>query len=218
MESAKDESAGARSAAAGQPEAGVDDAVLADRILPEVYDELRRLAAGILRGAGGAGPARAGGGGGVGGARAGVTLQPTLLVHEAWLKLGGSGVKWESEGHFRAVAALAMRQVLADHARARRRLKRGGGRASVTLDTSMLGVDGPGSRTGPDLDRLDVALEELERRSPRMARLVVYRFFGDLSVEDAARRLGVSVSTAEADWRFARAWLRRWLEGGGVPA
>ena len=155
-------------------------------MLPVVYDELRRIAAGMLRQHGA------------------MTIQPTALVHEAYLKLSAEhSSRWADACHFRAVASIAMRRVLADHAKARRRLKRGGGRVQVTLHADYgLGVE-------TDLTDVDEALEELELSSPRVARLVIYRFFGDLSVAQAAERLGVSLSTAEADWRFARAWLKR---------
>jgi RNA polymerase sigma factor (TIGR02999 family) len=182
---------------AHQPEDGsiTEPADLA-RMLPLVYDELRSIAGGML------------------GGRARVTLQPTMLVHEAFMKVAAERKgEWKDEGHFRAVASIAMRRVLADHVRGRSRLKRGGDHQRVSLDLNALGT---GEQHGAA--ELDAALDELEASSPRVARLVIYRFFGDLSVEQSAERLGISVSTAEADWRFARAWLRRRLKGTGDTA
>lgn len=142
-------------------------------------------------------------------ANAGWTLQPTALVHEAYMRLSSEhSSEWGDEAHFRAIASIAMRRVLADHAKSRRRLKRGGGRRGVTIDGDVVGA------AEPELTDVDAAIAELEQTSPRVARLVIYRFLGDLSVPQAAERLGVSVSTAEADWRFARAWLKRRLSGG----
>lgn len=174
------------------PPPGEAEAV--DRMLPLVYDELRRIAAGLLR------------------HRSPVSLQPTALVHEAFLRVAvDCKGEWNDEGHFRSIASIAMRRVLADHVRNRSSLKRGGGRRPLTLDVNALGTD---ERHGAA--ELDAALEELERSSPRVARLVIYRFFGDLSVAQAAERLGISLSTAETDWRFARAWFKQRLAGSGA--
>lgn len=142
-----------------------------------------------------------------------MSLRPTALVHEAFIKVAGERKgEWADEAHFRAVASLAMRRILADYVRTRTRLKRGGPSARrVSLDLDVLGIGEPTKAV-----ELDAALEELEADSPRVAKLVVYRFFGDLSVRQAAERLNVSVATAEADWRFARVWLRRRL-GGSDP-
>lgn len=157
------------------------------RLMPIVYQELRRVAAAMLRGSG---P---------------LTIQPTALVHEAFMKLSGehSSSLVEHE-QVRALAALAMRRILIDHVRARRAHKRGSGQRAVSIDVSLLAA-----RDHCDAEALDEALATLESEHPRVAQLVIYRFFGGLSVESAADRLGVSVSTAETDWRFARAWLKR---------
>lgn len=167
----------------------------AERLLPLVYHELRRIASSML----GSGPA--------------LTIQPTALVHEAFLKLSREEAShWNDESHFRAVASIAMRRILADHARTRGRIKRGGPgakRVDLTLCSDSL------SLTHADPADLHEALRDLEAANPRVAKLVVYRFFGDLDVVQAAERLGVSVSTAEADWRFARAWLKRRLSDAG---
>jgi len=160
----------------------------AARLMPMVYDELRRIAAGMLRRS----DSR--------------TLQPTALVHEAFLNMGAPRDGWTDESHFRAIASLAMRRVLADHVRGRTAHKRGGGERPLSLDVNALGSGERHSAEG-----LHVALEELESSKPRVAKLVIFRFFGDLSVAQAAERLGISLSTAEADWRFARAWLTQRL-------
>jgi RNA polymerase sigma factor (TIGR02999 family) len=140
-----------------------------------------------------------------------------VLVHEAFVKLSAEhSSRWSDEHHFRAVAAMAMRRVLADHAKSRRRLKRGGGRVMVTLGEGNEGPAATAPGGGPDLAEIDDLLRELEADCPRVAQLVIYRFFGDMDVASAAQRLGVSVSTAEADWRFARAWLRQRLGGSIV--
>ncbi|MBY0262573.1 MAG: sigma-70 family RNA polymerase sigma factor [Phycisphaerales bacterium] len=172
------------------PPESTDEA--AARLLPVVYAELRQIAAGMLR------------------RSSPMSLQPTVLVHETFLKMAAQHAEWANESHFRAVASVAMRRVLADHVRGRSRHKRGGGRRPLSLDVSALGT---GERHGAA--DLDAALEELEASSPRVAKLVIFRFFGDLSVQQAAERLGISLSTAEADWRFARAWLKRRLDGAG---
>jgi len=155
-----------------------------------VYAELRRLAAAFLRRE-----------------RAGHTLQPTALVHEAWAKLARlSASHWQSRAHFLAVAARAMRRVLVNHALARQSLKRGGDRRQVTLDAPLRSPGG-----GVDTLELHDAIERLADLDARKARLVEMRFFAGMSVEEVATVLGVSRSTVEADWRFARAWLSREL-------
>lgn len=136
--------------------------------------------------------------------RAGHTLQPTALANEAYLRIAArSGVSWKDRSHFFALCGVIMRGILADHARRRGRAKRGGGWERVTLG-------GVASPTGPNIDlvALDEALSELAKVSERQSRVVEYRFFGGLTVAEAADLLGVSVSTAEDEWRIARAWLR----------
>lgn len=140
--------------------------------------------------------------------RPGHTLQPTALVHEAFLKLQSADPSAaEDRSHFLALAATAMRQILVNHARARATLKRGGGDADrLRLDASDLTASGPGPGQ-LEILALHDALERLAQADPRKARLVELRFFGGLTSADAAAVLGISLSTAEADWRFARAWL-----------
>jgi RNA polymerase sigma factor (TIGR02999 family) len=164
-----------------------------DRLFERVYDRLRTLASGALRGE-----------------RAGHTLQTTALVHEAYVRLSaGRGAEWQDRGHFFGVAARAMRQVLVDHARRRDRLKRGGGWRRTTLDASALG-GGPGT----SVDVLDVhrALARLAAEHPDLERIVEMRFFAGLENREVAEALGVSERTIERHWRFARAWLLRELE------
>jgi RNA polymerase sigma factor (TIGR02999 family) len=174
------------------------DAHASEELLPLVYDELRKLAAQRL-------------------AREppGHTLQATALVHEAYVRLlsGGDEEGWDSRGHFFAAAAEAMRRILMDRARDRRRLKRGGARRREDLDLDALtSPDAPPD----DLIDLDDAIGRLEGFDPRVAALVKLRLFAGLTLEQAAQTLGVSPRTADFDWRFARAWLFDQL-GGGVP-
>lgn len=166
------------------------DADAASELLPLIYSELRGLAGGYFRNQ-----------------PADHTLQPTALVHEAFLRLiDHSEEKWNGRAHFFAVAATAMRQILVDSARRRRSLKRGGGRAR--LDASEVDPASP-ARAGDALDPIDLddALTTLAQSDPRRSRVVELRFFGGLSMPEIAEALGVSLSTAEADWRAARAWL-----------
>lgn len=163
----------------------------ASRLIPIVYEELRRVAASMLR------------------RRVPLTIQPTALVHEAFMRLAKErNGCWNDESHFRALAALAMRRILIDHVRARKSLKRGGNRRAITMDVSMIAAG-----ETCDVTALDDVLAKLEREHPRIAKLVIYRFFGELSVEQAATRLSIPVSAAEVDWRFAKAWIKRHLTG-----
>lgn len=136
------------------------------------------------------------------------TLQPTALVHEAFLKLGkrDAELSWESKAHFQAVAAIAMRQILVDHARRKATQKRGGQFQRVALSTGILGDE-------PNIDfvELDNALKELATKDERKAKVVELRYFGGLTSAETALQLGIACKTAEADWYFARAWLRKQL-------
>ncbi len=169
------------------------DAAAADALLPLVYRDLHAAAEALLRGE-----------------RSGHTLQPTALVHEAYLRLvDQSRVNWAGRTHFCAVAAEAMRRVLVDHARGRGRLKRGGDRERVPLDPGALGTP-----DGVDTLELDDSIRALQAVNERAARVVVMRYFGGLSTAEAAAALGVSDATVEREWRFARAWLFDRLSGG----
>lgn len=135
------------------------------------------------------------------------TLQPTALVNEVYLKLlGDSGRDWKNRAHFFAIASRAMRQVLTDHARRANADKRGGGAHRIPLDEAGgVSVEQP-----LDLLMLDEALEALEKISPRMVSVVVYRFFGDMTEEEIGEILEIASRTVKRDWEFARAWLRDW--------
>ena len=169
----------------------LSDPKQAEELLSAVYDELRQLARGKLRHE-----------------RADHTLQPTALVHEAYLRLvDGNAVGWESRRHFFGTAARAMRQVLVDHARRRAAGKRGGDWERVTLTT---GIGEEHSDVAPVLDLHD-ALEKLVARDEDLARLVELRFFAGLTLDEAADTLGISRRKVAKDWAVARVWLRREL-------
>ena len=166
------------------------DARAVDQLLPLVYGELRRLAARKLTDE-----------------PAGQTLQPTALVHEAYLKLDlGKDRTWNDKTHFQAVAARVMRQILVDHAWQRATQKRGGEWQRVTLSSGVLG-----EKSNIDFLALDEALTQLAALDARKAQVVELRFFGGLTTAEAAEQLGIAAKTAEADWYFARAWLRKQL-------
>jgi RNA polymerase sigma factor (TIGR02999 family) len=165
-----------------------------DELVPLVYDELRELAAAILRHE-----------------RPGHSLQPTALVNEAYLRLiDATKVEWQGRAQFLALAARSMRQVLVDHARSRDAGKRGGDRVRVTLMD-----DAVGARGLQELDLLDIddALEALAALDARKARVIELRFFAGLEMKEIADVLRIGLTTAEDDWYFARAWLRRHLGG-----
>jgi RNA polymerase sigma factor (TIGR02999 family) len=172
-----------------EAEAGRRDGL--EDLLPVVYEELRGLAGAFLRRE-----------------RRGHTLQPTALAHEAWLRLADADqLEWQGRSHFLAVAARVMRRVLIDHARRHGAQKRGGGRQRVTLSeaTPVLGSE------DVDVIALDAALSELAALDDRKARVVEFRFFAGMTMREVAEALGVSQTTAEEDWYFARAWLARRL-------
>ena len=178
------------------------DTAAADRVLPLVYAELRRIARARLRRE-----------------RDGHTLAPTDLVHEAFLRLvDATQVSWQGRVHFYAVAAGVMRRLLVDWARARTAEKRGGGAPHVSVDEpAVAGTVGRVDREDALL-ALDEALRDLARRSERQARVVEYRYFAGLTIEETAEALGVSPTTVRVDWRLARAWLAAVLgPDGGAP-
>jgi RNA polymerase sigma factor (TIGR02999 family) len=140
------------------------------------------------------------------------TLQTTALVNEAYLRLLGSEpIEWNDRSHFLAMASRAMRQILIDYARLRNSEKRGGGR-KVDLESANASLD----PIDPQVLDVDAALHELAGMAPRQAKLVELRFFGGLSLEEAAKVLGISGRTANKDWALARAWLRRRLESAPI--
>jgi RNA polymerase sigma-70 factor (ECF subfamily) len=168
-------------------------------LLPMVYDELRALAEHCFRNE-----------------RGNHTLQPTALVHEAYMRLvDQTSIEWKSRNQFFVIAAKAMRNILVDHARTKGRAKRGGKWQEVTLDAveATMSFDETDSEQ-LDLDRLNAALEELAELDERKARLVELRFFAGLSEKDAAEVLGIARSTAAEHWRMARAWLHRAMKEG----
>ena len=166
---------------AGDPSAAAE-------LLPLVYDELRKLAAARLADE-----------------KPGQTLQATALVHEAYLRLvdGDRARHWESRAHFFAAAAEAMRRLLIDQARRKRRPKHGGGRTRLSLDEALCLRETPDD----DLLALDEALQRFAREEPAKAELVKLHYFAGLSLEEAGRALGISHRTAKRHWAYARAWL-----------
>lgn len=170
------------------------DAAALDALLPVIYDELRRIAARYLRRE-----------------RVEHTLEPTALVHEAYFRLvGQQGVAWHNRAHFFAIAAQLMRRVLIDHARRKQAEKRGGDVEVVRLDTAA--ADLP-ERREIDVVALDEVLTRLAEIDAQQARVVELRFFAGLNVDETAEVLGVSPTTVKREWRMARAWLLRELEG-----
>jgi RNA polymerase sigma factor (TIGR02999 family) len=158
-----------------------------EALLPVVYDELKKLAASYLRRE-----------------RSDHTLQPTALVHEAYLKLvDQTRVSWQNRAHFFGVAAQIMRRILVDHARQHQADKRGGEFQKLQLDENI----DKAVEISSDLLRLDEALDDLAKSDPPLAKLVELRYFGGLTFEEAAEVLGVSVMTAKRHWKLARAWL-----------
>ncbi|HEU4689908.1 MAG TPA: ECF-type sigma factor [Vicinamibacterales bacterium] len=175
-------------------------------LMPLVYDELRRIAAGYVRGE-----------------RPGQTLQATALVNEAFVRMAAERTRhFNSRTHFLAIAALSMRQILIQRARARRALKRGGAPARVTLDDQRVAPDRiqPGfappdqdHRQDIDVLALDEALRKLAALDETLARIVELRYFGGMTVEETAEAVGVSPATVKRQWTLARVWLKRALDG-----
>jgi len=178
----------------GEPQA-------AEALLPVVYDELRKLARQKLRHE-----------------QAGQTLEATALVHEAYLRLVGdrsqeTGIRsqnWDGRGHFFAAAAEAMRRILVESARRKKRLKRGGDMQREAVDEQAIAAP----QIDADLVELDEALNKLAAKDHRKAELVKLRYFAGLTIEQAAQALGISTTTADRDWTYARAWLFREMSKG----
>ncbi len=164
-----------------------------DRLFPLVYEELRRLAAAKMADE-----------------RSGHTLQPTALVHEAWLRLGGeNSPQWKGGAHFFGAAAEAMRRILVDHARARKAMRRGGGVAHQSVDDLEIPVE---EKSDDQLLATNDALEEFSRVDPVKAELVKLRYFVGLTMEEVATAQGISLATAKRSWSYARAWLYREMQ------
>ena len=169
-----------------------DQAAL-DRLMPLVYNELRRLATNYLRRE-----------------RAGHTLQPTALVNEAYLKLVDQrNAKWQNRAQFFGISAQLMRRILVDHARQHHAAKRGG---SQKQRLSITSAEALAQKPEIDLLALNEALDQLSKMDPQQSRIVELKFFGGLSIEETAEVLGIGHATVERDWKMARAWLRRQLE------
>jgi RNA polymerase sigma-70 factor, ECF subfamily len=165
------------------------DQTALDRLMPLVYEELRRMANHYMRNE-----------------RRGHTLQTSALVNEAYLRLvDHENIEWQNRAHFFGVAAQAMRRILVDHARSRNYQKRGGGAQQVSLDEAMTLAEDRAA----ELLALDEALQELAKMDERKSRVVELRYFGGLSLEETAEALGVSVPTVTRDWSTAKAWLMR---------
>ena len=167
--------------------AGEGDSHATKELLHVVYDELRGLAKSWMANT-----------------PPGQTLQPTALVHEAFLRLVGKDqTNWQNRGHFFFAASRAMRDILVENARAKGRIKRGGDRRRVDLDNLSVAIDAPGD----DLLALDAALSQLEKEYPWEHQIVMLRFFAGMTNDEAAKAMDAPLRTIERDWRFARVWL-----------
>ena len=164
------------------------DSSQAAKLLPLIYEELRRLASQKFNRE-----------------KPGHTLQPTVLVHEAYLRLVDvkQPQRWNGRGHFFAAAAEAMRRILIEHARARKYVRRGGGRDRIDIQDVELASNGPNI----DILALDEALSEMEQRWPEKAHLVQLRYFAGMTIAEASEAMAISHATAERHWKFARSWL-----------
>lgn len=167
------------------------DAAAADQLMPLIYEELHGIASALMRRE-----------------RADHTWQPTLLVHDAFLRMVGNNASWRSRQHFFAVAAHAMRRLLVDHARAVNAQKRAGANERVELHPELLSTDS-NDDGAVDIEALDAALSRLAELDERQARVVELRFFAGLDVRETAEVIGVSPATVKRDWHFARRWLQR---------
>ena len=163
------------------------DGRASEELLPLVYNEMRQLAAARMAQE-----------------AAGQTLQPTALVHEAWLRMVGAGERtWQNRAHFFGAAAEAMRRILVENARRKSRLKRGGGQLRLDIEDLDLAAAGPDDK----VLLMDEALEQLKAEDSEKARIVVLKFFGGLTNQEVAENLGVTERTVERQWAYAKAWL-----------
>jgi RNA polymerase sigma factor (TIGR02999 family) len=180
-------------------EASIPDRSGIDDMIQSVYGELHQLAAGYVR------------------REKAKSVFATDLIHEAYMRLAsGAAPKWNNKQHFVAIAAIAMRRLLVERARARHAAKRGGAQVQVTLDDALLSSDGEAPLV--DMIALDRALTSLAAKDPEQARIVELRYFGGLSVEETAEALDSSPATVKRHWTLARAWLLRELEGPSARA
>ena len=171
------------------------DSSASEAMIPLLYNELRAIASQCLKSE-----------------RSGHTLQPTALVHEAFLKLvDQKNADYRSRGHFMAIAAMVMRRILVSHAEKRAAAKRGGGAVRIPLDDEV----GAGGEKNIDLVALNEAMNKLAELDPRKAKVVEQRFFAGIEMSHIAENLGVSLSTVKRDWEYARTWLIREIECGG---
>ena len=172
---------------------GRGDKEALDQLMPIVYDELRRQAARYLRRE-----------------QAGHTLQTTALIHEAYVRLVDQrNVQWQNRAHFFGIAAQLMRRILVDHARSKKRAKRGGSDVRVSLNEATVAVQGQNL----DVVAVDEALQRLAKIDEQQSRVVELRFFSGLTVEETAEVMGISAATVKRDWSMAKAWLHRELTG-----
>jgi len=170
------------------------DSAASEALIPLLYRELRAIAAKCLKSE-----------------RHGHTLQPTALVHEAYLKLVGQrDADYRNRGHFMAIAAMVMRRILVNHAQARAAAKRGGGARRIPLDEGLIAESG----RNLDLLALDEAMDRLAKRDARKAKVVEQRFFAGIGMSQIAENLGVSLATVKRDWEYARTWLTREMQAG----
>ncbi|MFQ5422419.1 MAG: sigma-70 family RNA polymerase sigma factor [Phycisphaerae bacterium] len=174
--------------------AGRGDAQAAEDLLPLVYEHLRRVARSIMAGE-----------------SPGQTLQPTALVHEAYLRVAGNG-DWKHRGHFFTAVALAMRRILVEQARQKATLRRGGDQKRIDRDPATIAAPMPSL----DLLALEEAVKRLEAEDPRKGQIVNLRYFVGLTVNETAAAMNVSVGTVERDWRFIKSWISAELSDGGV--
>jgi RNA polymerase sigma factor (TIGR02999 family) len=164
-----------------------------DKMMPAIYEELRRQAARYLRRE-----------------QPGHTLQTTALIHEAYVRLVDQrNVQWQNRAHFFGIAAQMMRRILVDHARTKKRAKRGGSNIKVSLDDATVAVKGQNL----DVVAIDEALSRLSKIDEQQSRVVELRFFSGLTVEETAEVMGISPATVKRDWSMAKAWLHRELSG-----
>jgi RNA polymerase sigma factor (TIGR02999 family) len=176
--------------------AGRGDSNAAQHVFSAIYEELRRMAAGQM--------ARE---------APGHTLQPTALVHEAWLRLGGDIQGWNSRAHFFGAAAEAMRRILVESARRKRAVRHGGGLERINIQDAEIAVEGSDN----EILAVHEALDRLAAHDARKAQLVKLRYFVGLSLEEAAKILGIAPTTAGRDWIYARAWLHQEIRGDQRP-